>query len=705
MKKYLMIAVAGLAIASCNKMDSTMSQSELDQSKYNQAFLKYLGAPIAPNQTWGFSSDAYTRAAFTRSQAAPAVAEASCPYDAAWVANYLTTAKEPTTKTANFNSQTLWSAKDPSRLSTLMNNYQYGVGQNGVTQDDKDWFTTNIKPLIEYYFNKGVYYMPAGEDSENAKLALQRMTDYKGLDYWGVESNWVTEFKITDTWDGQISVAASEGSSYAGAERTIVVTGTWNLNEDQRIGSLGKVIVAKDGKIVVAEGKTLESVNEAQIVVLPGGEISGAGTVAFHNGTDNSLLSGNWGTINVGTFNNNGGNFYNYGTLKANKMDGGAGNSRYYNRNVISINETGSSANIRIYNGCQFYVKNNARIRNYEGINGSALVVDGELMFSSSADGTNDPTYVGLAGGALIKCATLNNNGTSWSGPTGTEYAALEITDKIVYLNWEQNAPQTGGYFENNIYVKAATWTNVPDGNGYQAGETSTADYKFFHIVANCTSGGTGNVTKVKDGTTEFIPKSDDFVKGQSGCTPGFTADVPSIIPDPDYDIRIIAEDLSAEGASDFDFNDVVLDVKFGSNAKILLTHAGGTLPLCIGTIDLDHEVHQLFGVWKGDFPTQDNATVEKQVMVNTGAGPDKTAVNVPLNVAIANAEEANTKLPLYVYKNGTWQEMTAPKREPACKLAVGTDYLVLRERTSIKGEYPLFVEWATNANFTSKWW
>jgi hypothetical protein len=374
---------------------------------------------------------------------------------------------------------------------------------------------------------------------------------------------------------------------------------------------------------------------------------------------------------------------------------------------VISINETGSSANIRIYNGCQFYVRNNARIRNYEGINGSALVVDGELMFSSSEDGTNDPTYVGLAGGALIKCATLYNNGTSWSGPTGTEYAALEITDKIVYLNWEQDAPQTGGYFENNIYVKAATWTNVPDGNGYQAGETSTADYKFFHIVANCTSGGTGNVTKVTEGTTEFIPKSDDFVKGESGCTPGFTADVPSIIPDPDYDIRIIAEDLSAQGASDFAFNDVVLDVKFGSKAKILLTHAGGTLPLCIGTIDLAHEVHNLFGVWKGEFPTQDNATVEKQEMVNTGAGQTIAARDITdvMNVAIADAAAANTQLRLFVYKNGIWQEMTAIKGEPACKLAVDTNYKVLAERKSIKDQYKLFVTWATDTNFTSKWW
>ena len=668
-----MIAVAGLAIASCNKMDGTMSQSELDQSKYNQAFLKYLGAPIAPNQTWGFSSDAYTRAAFTRSQAAPAVAEATQPYDETWVANYLTTAKEPdaTNSTDNYDNTTY-----------------------ATNWDVVNYLTGDEWTLKDQLFNSG--------KSWEEQLAWMLANRPNWLTY-NVDETYVTNFKITGTQNGSIGVVATEDAD--GDPRTVVVTGTWNLTAEQRVGGGGKIIVANGGKINLASGANLNSVNEAQIIVLPGGEISGDGQIAFCNGTNNDLLSGNWGTINVGTFNNNGGNFYNYGTLKANKMDGGAGNSRYYNHSVISINETGSSANIRIYNGCQFYVKNDARIRNYEGINGSALVVDGQLMFSSSADGTSDPTYVGLAGGALIKCETLYNNGTSWSGPTGTEYAALEITDKIVYLNWEQDHPENGGYFENNIYVKAGTWSNVPTGNGYQAGETSTADYKFFQIVANCR--GNNGVKKVTEGTTEFIPKDDDYVKGQSGCTPGFTADVPPIIPDPDYDIRIIAEDLSAEGASDFDFNDVVLDVKFGSKAQILLTHAGGTLPLCIGVKDLAHEVHNLFGVWKGEFPTQDNATVEKQQMVNTGAGPSKAAVDITdvMNVAIADAAAANTQLRLYVYKNGTWQEMTSPKGEPACKLAVDTNYKVLAERKSIKGEYPLFLDWATNANFTSKWW
>jgi len=54
MKKYLMLGVAALALASCNKNDFTpMTQSERVQSQYNQAFVNTFGQPAA-NQTWGF---------------------------------------------------------------------------------------------------------------------------------------------------------------------------------------------------------------------------------------------------------------------------------------------------------------------------------------------------------------------------------------------------------------------------------------------------------------------------------------------------------------------------------------------------------------------------------------------------------------------------------------------------------------------------
>ncbi len=162
----------------------------------------------------------------------------------------------------------------------------------------------------------------------------------------------------------------------------------------------------------------------------------------------------------------------------------------------------------------------------------------------------------------------------------------------------------------------------------------------------------------------------------------------------PTGDIRIIAEDLSASEESDFDFNDIVVDVVYGSPAKLVLQAAGGTLPLRINNND-NLEVHKLFGVNVSD-------------MVNTGSGPSKDPVvidtNLGFNTSINSAEEAKN-LKIEVQKDGQWYELSAPKGEPASKLAVDNTYTWLTERQSIKGTYKLFVDWASQANFKSKWW
>ena len=95
------------------------------------------------------------------------------------------------------------------------------------------------------------------------------------------------------------------------------------------------------------------------------------------------------------------------------------------------------------------------------------------------------------------------------------------------------------------------------------------------------------------------------------------------------------------------------------------------------------------------------------QQMVNTGKGPSKPSVDLTnvLNVSISSRSEADSRLKLEVYKNGSWIEMTSPKGEPACKLAVGQDFTVLGERQSIKRAYPNFLSWVENENFSSQWW
>ncbi len=478
----------------------------------------------------------------------------------------------------------------------------------------------------------------------------------------------------------------------------------------------------------MASGKMLNMVNEARLVVLPGGNLTGAGAVEVNNGNASGMENYNGGRVSVATFNNNFGKFYNYGDFLVTEYQGGAQESNFYNHHLTVIDHfggTGSTANARIFNNCQFYVVNDARIRNYEGVNGSALIVGGQLMFSSSEDGTSTPTYVGLEQGALVKCATLYNNGTSWSGPT-SGYAALEITDKIVYLNWVQEHPENGGYFENNIYVKSATWDNVPDGNGSHQTDpsdaanyaVSIADYKFFSIVANCR--GNNGVTKVTGNSTEIFSASEDFVLGQSGCTPGFTGDITTPTPPPSEEeeeeedpgtpsIRIIAEDLNANGSdnSDFDFNDVVIDVYFGDagKAKAKIIAAGGTLDLRVD----GQEVHELFGKANG------NANY-KGMMINTNGenskypGVKARSIDnriqpvITLTKEVNSAEQARDNIEIEVYKNNTWIPLTAKKGEPASKIGVDPNYSYCDEREEISSKHPGFKDWV-KGNGKLVWW
>lgn len=177
--------------------------------------------------------------------------------------------------------------------------------------------------------------------------------------------------------------------------------------------------------------------------------------------------------------------------------------------------------------------------------------------------------------------------------------------------------------------------------------------------------------------------------------------------PSDEYTIRVIAEDLTfgQDLGTDFDFNDVVFDVCLkATETKIRLKAAGGTLPLIIGVANpqndqdyLDKEVHNLFGV-------------AVNVMVNTNAhlkglnSASKDDVILTLNTTYSNAKD----IPVYVKKNGTWVELTAEQGEPASKIGVDINFQWVNERESMKGTYPLFVDWVqADAEFRSqiKWW
>ena len=159
-------------------------------------------------------------------------------------------------------------------------------------------------------------------------------------------------------------------------------------------------------------------------------------------------------------------------------------------------------------------------------------------------------------------------------------------------------------------------------------------------------------------------------------------------------DIRIIAEDLSASEGSDFDFNDVVFDVKYGypeeNKTTIILQAAGGKLPLCIGVLDKDHEVHKLFGVSLNTMVNTEDWTAHK----------DPVTFTIDVQYGSGNIED----LPIWVQKGSDWVKLTAPKGKAASKIAVSTDYKWVKELQDISKAYKKFDKYVKNGHPT-EWW
>ena len=144
---------------------------------------------------------------------------------------------------------------------------------------------------------------------------------------------------------------------------------------------------------------------------------------------------------------------------------------------------------------------------------------------------------------------------------------------------------------------------------------------------------------------------------------------------------RIICEDLSVNQASDFDFNDVVFDVRLNTahtKAQVKFLAAGGTLPLTVGwdgqgTNWNDYEVHNIFGVSTGTMVnTKWKTGVTKAYVTKTFTGSFSTYNDVKI----------------MVLKGENWEVITAHTGWPASKILVNTTYQWCDEREDIGIKY-----------------
>ena len=526
-------------------------------------------------------------------------------------------------------------------------------------------------------------------------------------------------------------------STWAGASK-IYVTGTVDLSNDDTNAAAPKFAPDYRSEIYLLTGATLKlaelsasTLNVDAIYIAEGATLE---TASILKANTNTKVY-NHGTIKAGTFEVNTSSFlYNVGTLTAGSVNAESNPSRIVNDGTINAANVVVNAGA-VQNNAEWNVTATTKVNsnnsgwvnnghwttyNYAYIGGSENVInncmlevthDFEMNISSATGsfkidagcgvltenfyGGRDSSTGAVSGPfkilmganavfvvektAQFESGTAGNAGYGIYGISPDGYAVFQAKD-IVRDTYLASINSHGAVtYGGNLYVSAETHFAQgmdSDGSGSYTPQPFIYEQDGFSIANNIYAAG-------------FQSGKPSINIPESPCNPGFVGGSST----PLY--RVIAEDLSASEAGDFDFNDVVFDVvkAEGGKTTLRLICAGGTLPLRVMGI----EVHGLFG------ETTPSASGTYK-MYNTGAGPNVEPVDFEINGEYTTPEQIKN-IKIEVYKNESWMELKATRGEAACKILVDDTFTPVPERKNIANENLKFTSYVQGTFVDDFWW
>lgn len=715
-KKHILagaaLAVIGTTMTSCSHDfdDATPSQQAVET--YNRIFIESFGEP-APNHTWGFGDEptatshmttrSMTRATMPaqpsfRDALATAITKPATP-------TFSTTLPEGTTYAQNIG-QNNWKDGDvvyidanyasvdqnKSNLTIYADGtltFNGSVSQNGngttiiVTQNSTLTLTAVVNNLKVYLAPGATLILPndATFQNSNAELYLSNGSQVTAANLQFTANTKVLNAGGTIT---ATSLTLDQGNTLWN-EGTITVTNAFTCrnSNDLAYNAAGKTITA--GRFDLINNNAL---------LYNDGTVTTAGEIKLHNSNaeivNNGTLSG--AALNMGA----GGKMHNVGTTTImGKTDLTNSNSNWMNDGQY----TSGSFDIdnyskQNYNNCQLTVLGNFFLNRGEFVlNADASVVANTFTWVNTSN-------FWMNSRSLLKVeGTLHTNNYDvdygFRG-VGTEYAVIQANAITI----DSNEQFRMSYF-GNLYVDTPTHF----GQWYKDGPSNNQQPCYYHD-------STVKFSFTDTADTDVVSSEAPVSIPVSTCSPGYNTD-----GTPDDDtwgewVRIIAEDLSVSQRTDFDFNDVVFDVRInttagsaGTKAQIKLKAAGGTLPLTVGwngeagTSYAAYEVHNLYNV----------AT---NVMVNTHA---KNGVDGKADIirTLTGTFNSANDIKIMVQKRGEWTEITAHTGEPASKIQVKTTYQWCNERDDIsevysgadKGYAKSFTDYVADPSVASDWY
>ena len=601
---------------------------------------------------------------------------ADVPFTTDEVNAYLANAKEPNDENIADNNdgstwvdgtEGHWVIDTPASIVwPQCGQYQWGGAANnvlyypaGATDEDKAWFEANCRELVNYSVNWNDF------DSLDGYVALvlavrdrcqstgrtdwitlsgtwERGSKTEEVKHWEdategymlYDETYVLDFKITGSWNKNISVLSSEDVpiwennsivGYTRAHRDVYITGTWTLpSGEQKVGGGANVVVCSGGTLNIPEGAYMTFVNQARLVVMPGGTVTGAGKINITNGTADEGYGYNGGTISVGTFTNNFGTFFNYGNLLIQNMEGASTYSLYVNHGktlVQSATKGSNTANMRVYNNCWFECTSGFACRNIVQGEG-AYFKAGNLELSGSQDGTSDHSFIYAKANSLIKvtgAVALNN--VDIIGPTTDgDYAYLQFG----YVEGEGGAHglstatnYTTSWGSSGEYMSVgAIQNNIRISVDHPKVDSNPSNFTPYEKILNMLNGtlafyvaeinptldqynqknefpvqGNGNATMVRSGQYTGVATE------ASDCSPAIEIEEAEEIIESN---KIWSYAFEDSYNADYDMNDVVLKVKqndtYPGKLDVTLCCTGASYDLKVNLTKADGTVVNLFG-------------------------------------------------------------------------------------------------------------
>ena len=673
MKNYLITGAAALALliafAGCSKSNDLYDQSVVDEKNkqdqekqdqqkvltaneaYAVAFEKAFGT-VGPNVDWGFGRKSSSTRAFTRAGGVTFNTDIVFPGDCD-ASNFL----------ANW-------PENASELPTWGGN----AGLKDAFYIEKAYNVQIYNGAAKLYVKGDIDLSEGDTDAEHPRFQVSTTSEIYLLEG--------ATLKI-----GKVSAENFIGAAiYIAEGATLATDYPLLLNSGMDVYNHGTINV-KDLQV------------NTNSILYNSGTVKATGTVSAESNSSNGDQSSivNNGTIECADVVVNAGAVLNIfewkvsGTTKINSNNSGwINNGQWKTKDYAYV---GGSENV--INNCYLWVTNDFEM-NISSVKGSFKINSEGGVLASNFYGGRDSSTGAVSGPFKIEMAenavfVVENNAQFESGRSEID------NDKYAYGIF---GPLTGGYavFQAKNIVREAsianTWGAVTyRGHLYVSAETHFAQgndgmesHKFiieqdgFSIANNIYAAG------FKSGKPSItIP--------QTTCSPGFQGG------DPLY--RVIAEDLSASEAGDFDFNDVVFDVvkAEGSKTTLKLICAGGVLPLRVrGANQADGvEVHSVFG------EKTPNANGQYK-MYNTGAGPDKDPVEFTIDGTYTTPEQI-AKIIIEVQKNGVWMELKATRGKAACKILVDDTFKPVKERRNIADENQNFTNYVQGKFVDDFWW